>query len=123
MELNYQRMQSSVKSLLKIINVKLNNGNIDEKTNEMFKIRKGQIEEIVYSLEENNKKMFENMVKVLIEFKNKDKVNYKYLREEIKFLVKKNIIFADPVNKELRTQSTLDLLAIRDVLNEFCGDY
>ncbi len=86
------------------------------KAEEMLKIRKGQIEEIVYSLEVKDKKMFDAVVEVLSEFRAKEKTGYKYLSDEIKFLVGKNIIFADSANKELRPQSRLNLLAIREVM-------
>ena len=88
------------------------------KAEEMLKIRKGQIEEIVYSLEVKDKKMFDAVVGVLSEFMVKEKIGYKYLSDEIKFLVEKNIIFADSANKELRPQSKLNLLAIREVLRD-----
>jgi AAA+ ATPase superfamily predicted ATPase len=67
------------------------------KAEEMLKIRKGQIEEIVYSLEARDKEMFDAVMGVL--------------------LVGKNIIFADSANKELRPQSKLNLLAIREVMS------
>ncbi|KAF5413486.1 MAG: putative ATP-binding protein [Candidatus Methanogaster sp.] len=88
------------------------------KAEEMLKIRKGQIEEIVYSLEAKDKKMFDAVVEVLSEFKVKEKTGYKYLSDEIKFLVGKNIIFADSANKELRPQSRLNLLALREVMRD-----
>jgi len=87
------------------------------KAEEMLKIRKGQIEEIVYSLEARDKEMFDTVMGVLSEFIGGDKVGYKYISDEIKFLVGKNIIFADSVNKELIAQSKLNLLAIREVMN------
>ncbi len=86
------------------------------KAEEMLKIRKGQIEEIVYSLEARDKEMFDAVMGVLSEFIGKEKVGYKYISDGIKFLVGKNIIFADSANKELRPQSKLNLLAIREVM-------
>ncbi|MEA1868794.1 MAG: ATP-binding protein, partial [Euryarchaeota archaeon] len=86
------------------------------KAEEMLKIRKGQIEEIVYSLEAKDKEMFDVVMRMLSEFIGKEKVGYKYISDEIKFLVGKNIIFADSVNKELRAQSKLNLLAVREVI-------
>lgn len=86
------------------------------KAEEMLKIRTGQIEEVVYSLEVKDKKMFDAVMGLLSEFMVKEKTRYKYLSDEIKFLVRKNIIFADSVNKELRPQSRLNLLAIRKVM-------
>ena len=87
------------------------------KAEEMLKIRKGQIEEIVYSLEARDKEMFDVVMGLLSEFIGKEKVGYKYISDEIKFLVGKNIIFADSMNKELRAQSKLNLLAVREVLS------
>ena len=86
------------------------------KAEEMLKIRRGQIEEIVYSLEARDKEMFDAVMKVLMEFIGMEGVGYKYISDEIKFLVGKNIIFADSANKELRPQSKLNLLAIREVM-------
>jgi len=86
------------------------------KAEEMLKIRKGQIEEIVYSLEARDKEMFDAVMRMLSEFIGNEKVGYKYLSDEIKFLVGKNIIFADSVNKELKAQSKLNLLAVREVI-------
>ncbi|MCK4459712.1 MAG: ATP-binding protein [Methanosarcinales archaeon] len=86
------------------------------KAEEMLKIRKGQIEEIVYSLEARDKEMFDAAMRVLSEFTGKEKVRYKYISDEIKFLVGKNIIFADSVDKELKPQSRLNLLALREVM-------
>jgi AAA+ ATPase superfamily predicted ATPase len=87
-----------------------------ERVEALLKIRKGQIEEVVYSLEVKDKEMFEAVLRVLREFMTKDRTSYKYLSIEINFLVRKNIIFADSVNKELRPQSRMNLLAIRAVL-------
>ncbi len=99
--------------LVELINARENR---KRKAEEMLKIRKGQIEEIVYSLEVKDKKMFAAVVGVFSEFRVKEKTGYKYLSDEIKFLVGKNIIFADSANKELRPQSRLNLLAIREVM-------
>ena len=87
------------------------------KAEEMLKIRKGQIEEIVYSLEARDREMFDAVMRVLSEFIVMEKVGYKYISDEIKFLVGKNIIFADSANKELRPQSKLNLLAVREVMS------
>ena len=99
--------------LVELVNTK---GDRKTKAEEMLKIRKGQIEEIVYSLEARDKEMFDAVMKILFEFIAKEKVGYKYISDEIKFLVGKNIIFADSVNKELRAQSKLNLLALREVI-------
>ncbi|MEA1999541.1 MAG: ATP-binding protein, partial [Euryarchaeota archaeon] len=90
--------------------------NRKRKAEELLKIRKGQIEEIVYSLEARDKEMFDAVMGLLSEFIGNEKIGYKYISDEIKFLVGKNIVFADSVNKEMRAQSRLNLLAIREVL-------
>jgi len=77
-----------------------------------------QIEEIVYSLEARDKEMFDAVMGVLSEFIGNAKVGYRYLSDEIKFLVGKNIIFVDSANKELRPQSRLNLLAIREMIED-----
>ena len=101
--------------LLELMNAK---DNRKGKAEEMFKIRRGQIEEIIYSLEANDKKMFDAVMGILSEFIVNEKTVYKYLSDEIKFLVRKNIIFADSVNKELIPQSQLTLSAIREVMRD-----
>ena len=101
--------------LLELMNAK---DNLKGKAEEMFKIRRGQIEEIIYSLEANDKKMFDAVMGILSEFIVNEKTVYKYLSDEIKFLVRKNIIFADSVNKELIPQSQLTLSAIREVMRD-----
>ena len=101
--------------LLELMNAK---DNRKGKAEEMFKIRRGQIEEIIYSLEANDKKMFDAVMGILSEFIVNEKTVYKYLSDEIKFLVRKNIIFADSVNKELIPQSQLTLSAIREVMQD-----
>ncbi|MFQ6072208.1 MAG: hypothetical protein ACE5KT_05835, partial [Methanosarcinales archaeon] len=102
--------------LRKLINLKLSNENVEEKAKEMLMIRKGQIEELIYSLEEKDRERFEKVVKILKQFEENEIVRYKYLKKEIRFLVGKNIIFANPVVKVLKPQSNLDLLAIRDLV-------
>ncbi len=62
--------------------------------------------------------MFDAVSGILSEFIGKEKVGYKYISDEIKFLVGKNIIFADSMNKELRAQSKLNLLAVREVMKD-----
>jgi len=104
--------------LIELITAKLLGKDVDEKAKEMLKVRKGQIEELIYSLEEKDREMFEKAVKILSEFFESEIVSYKYLKDEIRFLVGKNILFANPVDKVLKPQSRLDLLAIREVVKK-----
>ena len=73
--------------LIELINTEDNREN---RAKEMLKIRKGQVEEIVYSLEAKDKKMFDGVMGVLSEFSGAETIKYKYLSAEIKFLVRKN---------------------------------
>ena len=70
----------------------------------------------MYSLEARDTEMFDAVMGLLSEFIEKEKVGYRYISNEITFLVGKNIIFADSMNKELRAQSKLNLLAVREVI-------
>jgi len=83
---------------------------------EMLKIRVGQIEEVVFRLEVENKELFKSVVELLGEVKEKEKVRYRFVTNDISFLVRNNVLFADPVTKTVKPQSKLDLLAIRDVI-------
>ena len=74
-----------------------------------------QIEEVIYSLDEKDREMYDKIIKIFKAFQDKESVVYKYLNKEIKFLVRKNILFANPVDKILKPQSKLDLLALRSL--------
>ena len=83
---------------------------------EMLKIRVGQIEEVVFRLEVENKELFKSVVELLGEIKEKEEVRYRFVTNDISFLVRNNVLFADPVTKTVKPQSKLDLLAIREVI-------
>ncbi|MFQ6119706.1 MAG: ATP-binding protein [Methanosarcinales archaeon] len=97
-----------------------------KKAKEYFKIRMGQIEELIYSLkafgdevkikEKLYKIKFEEVVKILSEFKDKESIPYRYITPEIYYLVKNNVFFVNPIEKRIKNQSRLDLLAIREIL-------
>jgi len=95
-----------------------NKHRLKEFCEEMLRIRIGQLEEIVFRLERDNKAQFKDVVEILNEFKNRDSVRYRFITDAISFLVKNNVIFADPTMKILKPQSKLDLLAVRRVLEE-----
>jgi AAA+ ATPase superfamily predicted ATPase len=83
---------------------------------EMLRIRIGQIEEIVFRLEVEDVELFKKVVELLENVKEKGEVRYRFVTDAISFLVKNNVIFADPTVKVVRPQSKLDLLAIRRIL-------
>jgi len=76
-----------------------------------LKIRVRQIKDAVYE--------FDQILRLFEEFGNKESFEYNRLSEEIRFCVKKNILFVDPVESIVKPQSRLDLLATRKVLDEF----
>ncbi|MEA1895599.1 MAG: hypothetical protein U9N36_10460 [Euryarchaeota archaeon] len=76
------------------------------------------MEEIICSLEANDNKVFEAVMGILSECMVNEKIIYNYLNGEIKFLVRKNIIFADSASKELIPQSQLTLSVMRDVMRD-----
>ena len=90
-----------------------NKHRLKEFCEEQLRIRTGQIEEIVFKLEIENKKLFKEVVELLKEIGNRESIRYKFITDTISFLVKNNIVFADPTVKVVRPQSKLDLLAIK----------
>ena len=82
---------------------------------EMLRIRKGQIKDSVYSLDEEfRRSVFETFAR----FREEEGITYEYLTEELVWCIKNNILFLDPVNEIVKPQSRLDLLALRKVLEE-----
>ncbi len=80
--------------------------------------RKGEIEEIIFSLEDKNKEMFEKIINVFKNFRNAEFIKYKYIADEIRLLVGENIVFVDSSKKIIRMQSKSDLIAVREILKE-----
>ncbi|MBC8521872.1 MAG: ATP-binding protein [Methanomicrobia archaeon] len=99
----------------------------EEMVKKMLKIRTSQIEELLNSLRAYGDKIefrgglhevsFDKVVEGLSKLKEKVYV-YEYITPEISYLVRNNIIFVDPLEKVMRAQSTLDLLAIREVVKD-----
>ena len=86
---------------------------------ELLKIRVGQIEEIVFRLEVEDKELFKGVMELLKKVREKEEVRYRFVTDAISFLVRNNILFADPTAKTVKPQSKLDLLAIRNILDDF----
>ncbi|MFQ6062756.1 MAG: ATP-binding protein [Methanosarcinales archaeon] len=101
--------------LIELITSKLLGKNVEDMAKDLLKVRKSQIEEVIYSLEEKDREMYDKIIKIFKAFQDKESVVYKYLNKEIKFLVRKNILFASPGDKILKPQSKLDLLALRSL--------
>ncbi|CAB49856.1 ATP-binding protein [Pyrococcus abyssi] len=80
----------------------------------MLKLRTSQILDELYALE---KELFEKVVKLFFAFEKQESVPYRSLSEEILWAVKRNILFAEPVDRVLRPQGRLELLAIKRILD------
>ena len=82
---------------------------------EQLRLRKRQIKDSLYSLNVDFRK---SVLKLLSNFKDRDFLAYDYLTEELRWCIKNNILFLDPLNDIVKPQSQLDLLAIRKILKE-----
>ena len=113
-------------SLVRLINEKRSEKNIEEVAGSMLKLRTGEIGQRTKVLKIVNKKiLFENdeielkyddVIKILAKFSDEESYTYEVITPEITYLVKENILFVDPVNCIIKPQSRLNLLAIREVL-------
>ncbi|CEG12635.1 conserved hypothetical protein [groundwater metagenome] len=104
--------------LADIINTKFTGKDIKKAIEKNLKIRKGQIEEIVYTLKDEDEEMFKGCTSVLEKFKDKDNFDYLNVTKYVRFLVGKNIIFVNCAEKNIKAQSRINLIAIREILKE-----
>jgi len=100
------------------VNTKFTGKNINEAIQKTLKNRKGQIEEIIYTLKDKNEEMFKGCTDVLEKFRNSDNFDYLNVTKYIRFLVEKNIIFVNCAEKNIKAQSKINLIAIREILKE-----
>ncbi|OQX21398.1 MAG: hypothetical protein BWK75_03175 [Candidatus Altiarchaeales archaeon A3] len=101
-----------------IVNTKFRGKNINKEIQKTLKISKGQIEEIIYALKDENEEMFNGCIDVFEKFKNSDNFDYLNVTKYIRFLVEKNIIFVNSAEKNIKAQSRINLVAIREILKE-----
>jgi len=104
--------------LVELIDAKLGNKSLEKVAKRILEIRKGQIEEVLYSLKDENKELFDKVIAVLKNFDSDDKIKYVHATKDIRFLARQNILFADSVKRIIRPQSKNDLIAIREILRE-----
>jgi len=101
--------------------------NREEKVKEMFIFRTGEIETMLKRVKELGSEIriegrsyavrYEGLIDTLRHFVECDEIDMNEVDEISKmFLVKKNVLFVDPLKKMIKPQSRLDLLAIREVL-------
>ena len=112
--------------LVELINYKLGGGNTKEKAEELLKVRINQLRDLLDELNyvrpaveiagEQYRVEKEKVIEILKLFDDRESVDFELHRPAKHFLVKKNILFVDPMDGEVRPQSRLDLLAIREVV-------
>jgi len=105
----------------------MNYENREEKLKDMLVLRTGEIETILKRINElggeiivedtKHRVSYEKLVGALKKFVDRETINMNEVDEISKaFLVKKNILFVDPLRKMIKPQSRLDLLAVREVI-------
>ena len=94
-----------------------NKHRLKEFCEENLKIRYSQILDTIYEIEENPK-LFDNVIELLKTISEKEVMRYRKIDDALKFCIRKNILFLEPVNRIVKPQSHLDLLAIRQILKE-----
>jgi AAA+ ATPase superfamily predicted ATPase len=103
--------------LVELANAKINGKDVENEAKKFLKIRTSQIlsifDEIALGKIEYSEK------DLIDEFKNFEKeelVQYDKVNKEKIFLVERNVLFIDPTQRTIKPQSRLNLLAIREVL-------
>ncbi len=104
--------------LIKAIKAKLSGEDLKELCEKFLNFRFGQICEAIFPLRDKDEKFFRSVVEFLSKFKDRDTVKFEYTTDILRFLVRENILFLDPVRRIVKPQSRLDLLAIRRILND-----
>ncbi|MFQ6054589.1 MAG: ATP-binding protein, partial [Methanosarcinales archaeon] len=103
--------------------------NREKKVKEMFIFRNGEIETMLKRVKELGSEIniegssyevhYEGLIDALKHFVEEDEIDMNEVDEITKaFLVKKNILFVDPLNKIIKPQSKLDLLVIREMIKK-----
>jgi AAA+ ATPase superfamily predicted ATPase len=105
----------------------MNYENQEEKAREMLVLRTGEIETVLKRINELGGEIiiedttysvsYEKLVGALKKFVDRETIDMNEVDEISKaFLVKKNVLFVDPLRKMILPQSRLELLAIREVI-------
>jgi len=100
--------------LIKLLNTKLNGGDVVKKVERMLE---EEVSRIIFLLARNKEKK-SDIVDMLSIFASDDEIKYSdsINIDVMSFLVKQNILFLDPVRRTIKPQSRLNLSAIREVL-------
>ena len=100
-----------------LVEVVKNKHRLKDFCKENLKLRYSQLLDTIYEIEEN-RKLFEKVIELLKTISEKEVMKYRKIDEALKFCIRKNILFLDPVERLVKPQSRLDLLAIRQILSE-----
>ncbi len=93
--------------------------NVKELCEEFYRLRKSQVLDMLYMLRREDAEMFKRVIEVLKNFKDRNEVVYEEITPEILWLINKNILFLEPMNRIIKPQSHLELLAMRNILEKF----
>jgi len=107
----------------------INSGDREKKACEMFNVTSGRIETELKVVNELGAKItigdnicdvhYPNLIDILRKFVDRNEININEVDEISKrYLVKENILFVDPLYKTIKPQSRLNMLAIREVMQD-----
>jgi len=116
-------------SLVRLINEKVSENKVEDVSGSMLTLRTGEIETMLKRVNElggeiiiENVKYsvsYEKLIEALKSFATCEAIGMNEVDEISKtFLVKKNVLFVDPLTKLIKPQSQLNLLAIREVMQD-----
>jgi AAA+ ATPase superfamily predicted ATPase len=100
--------------LVELANTKLGGGDITKKSDKMLE---EEISRLIFMLA-RNKETKSDIIDMLTIFASVEEVKYSDSMDIdlLSFLARQNILFLDPVNRTIKPQSRLNLLAIREVM-------
>jgi AAA+ ATPase superfamily predicted ATPase len=94
-----------------------NKHRLEEFCESQLKLRFSQILDAIYEIEKDEK-LFNEVIELFKAISENEVMRYEKIAESLKFCVRKNILFVEPVERIVKPQSRLDLLAIRKVLEK-----
>ena len=94
-----------------------NKHRLKEFCEEQLKLRFSQLLDTIYEVEKN-KELFDGVIELFKAINENEVIKYTKIDDPLKFCVKRNVLFVEPVNRIVKPQSRLDLLAVRKLLQE-----
>jgi len=108
--------------LVRCVRAKKSGEDLESVISKFLKVRIGQIRDVMHELKEKDEKTFKGVVELLGMFEDRESIDIDFVNDAIRFCVRKNILFVDPVERIVKPQSKLDLLAIRKILRDLKGE-